>query len=58
MKRWCVAVFSAVRYNPIAAREQLPFDEILVDTASGFDTTRTVYTVSLSAPRLLYAQRA
>ena len=40
-----IAVFSAACDLSINPQTQLPFDAILIDTAEGFDATRTFYTV-------------
>jgi hypothetical protein len=47
-------VFSAVRDAPIAASNVLPFNEILVDTAGGFDSSMTTYTAKSSGFYLMH----
>jgi hypothetical protein len=50
----CVSVFSAVRNAPIAASNVLPFNQILVDTAGGFDSSKTTYTAKSSGFYLMH----
>jgi hypothetical protein len=47
-------VFSAVRYTPIAASNVLPFNQVLVDTAGGFDSSMTTYTAKSSGFYLMH----
>jgi hypothetical protein len=49
-----VSVFSAVRYTPIAASNVLPFNQVLVDTAGGFDSSMTTYTARSSGFYLMH----
>jgi hypothetical protein len=49
-----VSVFSAVRETPIAASNVLPFNEVLVDTADGFDSSMTTYTAKSSGFYLMH----
>jgi hypothetical protein len=49
-----VSVFSAVRDTPIAASNVLPFNQVLVDTAGGFDSSMTTYTAKSSGFYLMH----